>query len=105
MNITNNPTNPVKQMIRDEYQQNFLSFCTYVCLVKNKKLNLANIFLLLLSEPNMRSVFKIICDIDDDYTALKRFLEYDPTLYRSKYIKNYIESCNNINEIILKNNS
>ena len=103
MTTSINTTNPVKQLIRDEYQQNFLSFCTYVCLVKNKKLNLANIFLLLLSEPDMRHVFKIICDIDDDYTALRRFLEYDPTLYRSKYIKNYIDMCNDIDKSILKN--
>lgn len=83
---------PVERTYHDEYRHQFLSFCTLCCMLKNKKLNLANIFLLLLQEPEMRSIFKEMCEIESDYTALKKFLEYDISLHKSKYIKNYLES-------------
>jgi hypothetical protein len=31
--------------------------------------------------------------IDSEWLLLKKFLEYDPSLHKSKYIKNYITSC------------
>lgn len=85
---------PVEKVYRGEYRHHFLSFCTFVCMVKNKKLNLANIFLLLLQERELLDIFKDMCEIDSDYTALKKFLEYDTSLHKSKYIKNFLESNN-----------
>lgn len=73
-----------------EYSTMFLKFCSYVCIIKNKKLNLPNIFLCLLKDPEIRQTFKILCDVETDYDALKYFLQYDPNLHRSKYIRNYI---------------
>lgn len=85
---------PVERAYRREYGHSFLSFCTLVCMLKNKKLNLANIFLIMLQEPKIRTIFKNMCDIDNDYDALKKFLEYDVTLHKSKYIKNFLDSSN-----------
>lgn len=87
-------TDPVERTYYREYHHGFLSFCTLVCMLKNKKLNLANIFLIMLQEPKIRSIFKHMCDIDNDYDALKRFLEHDITLHKSKYIKNFLDSSN-----------
>jgi len=84
-------TNPVDIAYENEFTHLFLSFCSYVCIVKNKKLNLPNIFLCLMREEQLREVFKMICDVDTDYDVLKCFLEYDPTLHRSKYIRNYLQ--------------
>jgi len=85
---------PIEKVYHGEYRHQFLCFCTFCCMLKNKKLNLANIFLLLLQEPELRSIFKEMCEIDSDYTALKRFLEYDISLHKSKYIKNFLENTN-----------
>ena len=85
---------PVEKAYHTEYRHQFLSFCTLCCMLKNKKLNLANIFLLLLQEPELRSIFKEMCEIESDYTALKKFLEYDISLHKSKYIKNFLEATN-----------
>ena len=85
---------PVELAYYDEYSHSFLSFCSFVCLLKNKKLNLPNIFLIMLQEDNIRAIFKELCDIDSDYSALKKFLEYDASLHKSKYIKNFLESNN-----------
>lgn len=84
-------TNPVDVAYENEYTHLFLSFCSYVCIVKNKKLNLPNIFLFLLKEPQLRETFKMLCDVETDYDVLKCFLDYDPTLHRSKYIRNYLQ--------------
>ena len=83
-------TDPITQAYENEYTHLFLSFCSYVCIIKNKKLNLPNIFLFLLKEPHLRETFKMLCDVETDYDVLKCFLDFDPTLHRSKYIRNYL---------------
>mgnify|MGYP000859370928 FL=1 len=90
-------TNPVDVAYEHEYTHLFLSFCSYVCVIKNKKLNLPNIFLFLLKEPPLREIFKMLCDVETDYDVLKCFLEFDPTLHRSKYIRNYLQQNPNLN--------
>jgi hypothetical protein len=87
-------TDPVERTYVKEYNHCFLSFCTLVCMLKNKKLNLANIFLIMLQEEKVRNIFKGMCDIDKDYDALKKFLQYDATLHKSKYIKNFLDANN-----------
>ena len=48
----------------------------------------------MLQDPNMLSIFKNMCEIDSNYEAVKKFLEYDASLHKSKYIKNFLESNN-----------
>jgi hypothetical protein len=86
-------TNPVDIAYESEFSHIFLTFCSFVCITKNKKLNLPNIFLWLMREPELREIFKMVCDVETDYDVLKCFLDHDPTLHRSKYIRNYL--CDN----------
>lgn len=88
---------PVNNTYQREYLHLFLGFCSYVCIVKNKKMNLPNIFLWLLREKELRDTFKMVCDVETDYDVLKCFLKHDPTLYRSKYIRNYIQANPDLN--------
>jgi len=37
--------------------------------------------------------------IESDYDALKYFLQYDPSLYKSKYIRNYLNENEKLNVI------
>ena len=90
-------TDPVQNAYDKEYDHLFLSFCSYVCVIKNKKLNLPNIFLCLLREPNLREIFKMLCDVETDYDVLKCFLDHDSTLHRSKYIRNYLQANPDLN--------
>lgn len=48
----------------------------------------------MLQEPKIRTIFKNMSDIDNDYDALKKFLEYDITLHKSKYIRNFLDANN-----------
>ena len=63
-----------------------------MCIMYNKKLNLANIFLLILKEDKVGSLYKSICEFDSDFEGIKFFLEYDSSLHKSKYIKKYLNA-------------
>lgn len=84
-------TDPVSRVDTYEQDVSFRRFCAFMCIMHNKKLNLANIFLLLLKNAQIRQLFKMMGDFETDYDCLKYFLQRDPTLYKSKYIKNYIQ--------------
>lgn len=70
----------------------FMCFCTYVTLTKSKRLNIANIFLLVLQNRNLRELFKSLLEVENDYQVVEIFLKYDNSLYKSKYITKYLNS-------------
>ena len=86
-------------LMENELNHLFLSFCSYITLTHTKKLNLANIFLLLLQNSELRSFFKKYCDIPSDYAVVTTFLKFDPGLYKSKYVMKFLN--NSKNRIIL----
>jgi hypothetical protein len=78
-----------------EYRENlhlFKTFCSFLCIVKSKKYNMANILLAYLQENNVRELFKTLLSVNTDFEAIKLFLEFDSTLYKSKYIMKYLNS-------------
>jgi hypothetical protein len=42
----------------------------------------------------MKNLLKDILSIDTDYEVVKLFLEFDPSLVKSKYVTKYLNSCN-----------
>tara|TARA_R110002050_G_scaffold6130_3_gene25955 strand:- start:1662 stop:1964 length:303 start_codon:yes stop_codon:yes gene_type:complete len=83
---------PIDRICLRESKDLFISFCTLICILYNKKLNLANIFLLLLKEKKVMDLYKSICEFETDFEGVKYFLEYDSSLHKSKYIKKYLNS-------------
>jgi hypothetical protein len=88
-----NEFNPIDNINFVESDHLLLCFCSFVCILHNKKLNLPNIFLLLLENKNYRNLFQYMTGIDNDYDMFARFIEYDPTLSKSKYISKYLNRC------------
>ena len=84
--------NPSVRVCEEELKDLFLNFCSFLCIVHNKKLNLPNIFLLLLKEDKVNKLYKDMADFDTDYEAFKSFLDYDSSLHKSKYIKKYLNA-------------
>jgi hypothetical protein len=82
--------NPSFKMVESETMHSFLSFCTFIYLINGKKLNLANIFLLCLKNDNIKKLYKKVLEVDNDFIAFKIFFEFDPTLYKSKYIMKFL---------------
>ena len=77
-----------------EYEQDhlFLAFCSFVTLIHAKKLNLANVFLLVLQNKSLRDLFKVYCDDNSDYAVVQAFLSFDPSLHKSKYVMKYLNN-------------
>jgi len=77
-----------------EYEQEhlFLAFCSFVTLTHAKKLNLANVFLLVLQNKSLRDLFKVYCDVNNDFAVVQTFLSFDPSLHKSKYVMKYLNN-------------
>lgn len=75
-----------------ESEHILLSFCTFCTLLKGKKLSLQNVFLLVLQNEDLKFILKELISIDSDIEIVKLFLEFDPTIAKSKYITKYINS-------------
>jgi hypothetical protein len=86
--------NPIEKISESEISHLFLSFCSFCALLETKKINLANIFLLVLKEQKFRDLLISYCDFKSEYDALKYFLFFDNTLYKSKYIMKFLNSKN-----------
>jgi hypothetical protein len=78
-----------------EQEHLFLAFCSFVTLSNSKKMNLANVFLLVLQNKDLRELFKRYCDINSDFGAVQAFLSFDQSLYKSKYVMKYLNSVKN----------
>ena len=88
--------NPYQILERKDIVHKFLSLCSLVSICENRKLNLANVFLLVLKEERYRDIFKEGLLIDNNFELVKTFLQHDPYLYKSKYITKYLKK-NSIN--------
>jgi hypothetical protein len=75
-----------------EAEHLFLAFCSFVTLLHVKKMNLANVFLILLQNKELRDLFKLYCDVDTDFAVVQTFLKFDPSLHKSKYIMKYLNN-------------
>jgi len=87
---------PAEQINEFEQTHLFLSFCSLISLLNTKKLNLANVFIMLLKNKNVRDVFISYCDLKNDFSAVKFFLQFDSSLYKSKYIMKFLNTHKNI---------
>lgn len=83
-----------------ERERIFNSFCSFVGILNNKKMNYASVLLEYIKDKKIRDFFKMLHNIDNDMCAIKLFLEHDPTLYKSKYVMKFIN--NKKNQKILK---
>lgn len=81
---------PYQSIIDRESEHILLSFCTFCSLLKGKKLSFQNVFLLVLQETEIKELLKDLLGIDSDYEVVKIFLDYDPTITKSKYITKYL---------------
>lgn len=95
INDTIRNSDPLNKIYEEEFTGTMISFCTYICLLFNKRMNLPNIFITLLQYDDIRETFKELLEMDSDYEVYKLFLEYEPSLHKSKYIKKYINQMTN----------
>lgn len=85
---------PSHNLIEDESNHLFLSFCSFVMNLKGKKLSVQNVFIQVLQNEKLKSIMKDILNLDTDYELVKTFLEFDPLIAKSKYVTAFLNSRN-----------
>lgn len=75
-----------------ETEHNFLCFCSFLCIINGKKLNLPNIFLEVLKNNSYKVILKNLLSIDTDFELFKFFIVYDASISKSKYISKFLNS-------------
>jgi len=81
---------PYESLQTDEYNHIFYSFCTYVSLCYDKKMNFATVFLKLLENKGLRDVFISLIDEDNEFNAIKKFIQTEPSISKSKYVTKFL---------------
>ena len=82
---------PYTILERKDIIHTFLTLCSFISICENRKVNLANVFLLVLKEDRYRELFKQSLLLDSNYELVKLFLQHDQYLYKSKYITKYLK--------------
>lgn len=90
-----NTTNPANNVSLEEQEHIFLACCSYTYIVYNKKINLPNIFLKVISDKHICDVFMKSMEFQTTFELVKFFLEYDSTLHKSKYINMFLNNRKN----------
>lgn len=74
----------------EELTHAFYSFCTFCFMYYGKKINFATIFTKLLQEEKLRTLYKISISETSDFEALRKFIIFEPSITKSKYITKII---------------
>ena len=94
--------NPIPQkaphttLIKEETEHLLLCFCTFCSLLKGKKLSLQNIFILVLQEKKLRNILKDLLTIETNFDIVKLFIDFEPSITKSKYITKFLNANSNI---------
>lgn len=86
--------NPSSEIIKEETNHLFQCYCTFINNIKGKKMSVQNVFVTTLQEEKMKNVLKTLLNIDNDFELVKVFLDYDPTIAKSKYVSKFLNSRN-----------
>ena len=94
--VSNISPNPSKALMKEETEHLLLCFCTFCSLLKGKKLSLQNIFILVLQEKKLRNILKDLLTIETNFDIVKLFIDFEPSITKSKYITKFLNANSNI---------
>ena len=80
---------PSLDIMEEETNHLFLCYCTFINNLKGKKLSIQNVFVTTLQEEKLKTILKTILSLDSDQELVKVFLEYDPSIAKSKYVTRF----------------
>lgn len=85
--MTSDPSN---SMIENEQLHLFMCYCTFIVNLQGKKMSIQNVFVHTLQNEKMRDLLKKLLSLDTDFEVVKTFLDFDPSLVKSKYVTKYL---------------
>jgi hypothetical protein len=83
---------PSNSMIENEQWHLFLCYCTFIVNIQGKKMSVQNVFVHTLQNDKMRNLLKKLLCMDTDFDVVKMFLDFDPSLVKSKYVTKYLNN-------------
>jgi hypothetical protein len=89
---------PYEGMQEREFNKSFYSFCTFVSLIYDKKMNFATVFLKILENKALRDIFVNIIEEESEFTAIKKYIETEPSVTKSKYVTKFLNKFNGLND-------
>jgi transcription elongation factor GreA-like protein len=89
---------PFDNIQDEEFQKSFYSFCTFVSLMHDKKMNFATIFLKILENKALRDIFVSIIDEENDFNAIKKYVITEPSITKSKYVTKFLNKFDGLND-------
>lgn len=66
--------------------------------LNGKKLSIQNIFIQTLQSDKLKNILKEILNLDTDFELVKVFLDFDPTIAKSKMVTKYINGLEKISK-------
>ena len=83
---------PSSELVKREQAHLFMCYCTLVMNLAGKKVSIQNVFVHTLDNEKMRGVLKELLSLDSDFEVVKMFLDFDPSIAKSKYVSRFINN-------------
>jgi hypothetical protein len=83
------PSNNIEET---EQSHLFMCYCTFVMNLQGKKMSVQNVFVYTLQNEKMKNFLKSILCIDTDFEIVRVFLDFDPSISKSKYVTKYLNN-------------
>jgi len=83
---------PLEELQTVEYHKHILDFCSFVCMLYNKKMNFPSIFVMVIENEKLKRIYMDLCNFDCEREALMEFLKIDETIVKSKFVKRIIKN-------------
>ena len=89
---------PYEDIQTQEFEKSFYSFCTFVALLHDKKMNFATVFLKILENKALRDIFISIIEEENEFTAIKKYIKTEPSVTKSKYVTKFLNKVNGFDD-------
>lgn len=87
--------NPHDIITDDEFVIIVERLSSFICILENKKMNMPSVFVCLVQNHKYFEIYMRLCGFDDPREAVKKFLDYDHSIAKSKFIKKITNNLSN----------
>ena|SRR6056297_49316 len=87
--------NPYDIITNEEFVDIIEKLSSFICILENKKMNMPSVFVCLIQNYEYFEIYMRLCGFDDPREAARKFLEYDHTISKSKFIKKITNNLKN----------
>ena len=89
---------PYEDIQTQEFEKSFYSFCTFVALLHDKKMNFATVFLKILENKALRDIVISIIEEENEFTAIRKYIKTEPSVTKSKYVTKFLNKFNGFDD-------